>query len=107
MYESSYSASGFWEKLTVLPKKTECSFVKTAITLFVVLTEGDTQPWVKATIVAALGYFIFPLDLIPDFLPCGFTDDIVVMTGVLAELAIFVTPSVQARVIEYMPVDCL
>lgn len=95
MLESSYSATGSWGKLVLLPQKTGCAGIKTALTLFVILTECDTPIWVKTTIVAALGYFIFPFDLIPDFLPGGFIDDIAVMSGALAELTISVNDDVQ------------
>jgi uncharacterized membrane protein YkvA (DUF1232 family) len=48
----------------------------TALTLFYCLQDPDTPKWAKATIAGALGYFILPMDLIPDFLPgAGFTDD--------------------------------
>ena len=36
--------------------------------------------------LAAVLYFISPLDLIPDFLPGGFLDDLAVLTLVLASL---------------------
>ena len=54
MFESSYSATGFWDKLVLLPQRTGCAGIKTALTLYVVLTECDTPIWVKTTIVASL-----------------------------------------------------
>ena len=107
MFESSYSATGFWDKLVLLPQKTGCTGIKTALTLFVILTECDTPVWVKTTIVAALGYFIFPFDLIPDFLPGGFIDDIAVMSGALAKLTTYVNAEVLERVNDYMSSKCL
>lgn len=41
----------------------------------------------KALIVAALGYFILPLDLIPDFIPiAGYGDDAAVLYGLIKKL---------------------
>ncbi|MCY3734572.1 MAG: YkvA family protein, partial [Chloroflexi bacterium] len=48
------------------------------------LQDRDTPQWEKATIVGALGYFIFPADGIPDAIPViGFSDDLVVITAAL------------------------
>ena len=44
-----------------------------------------TPAWARATAYGALGYFILPLDTIPDFLAIvGFTDDIAVLTAAIA-----------------------
>ena len=53
----------------------------------------------KAYIVGALGYFILPIDLIPDgILPViGFTDDIAVMTLVLKLVKDSITLEIKAR----------
>lgn len=41
--------------------------------------------WARARIIAALGYFIFPLDAIPDVVPLtGFSDDLGVLALALA-----------------------
>ena len=49
----------------------------------------DTRtPWkVRATLLGALGYFVLPADMIPDFLAVvGFTDDIAVLTAAIASV---------------------
>lgn len=43
-----------------------------AITLYALLKSSSTPAWAKAAIIGALGYFICPLDAVPDFLPVGF-----------------------------------
>ena len=44
--------------------------------LFYAFKSPETPKSAKLTIAGALGYLIFPLDLIPDFIPLvGFTDD--------------------------------
>lgn len=61
--------------------------VKTLIRLVKawVSREYKAIPW-KSMIaaIAALLYFLDPFDLIPDFLPLGFLDDVFVLTNVLA-----------------------
>jgi uncharacterized membrane protein YkvA (DUF1232 family) len=57
-------------------------------------------------ITGALGYFVLPIDLIPDFLPCGFLDDICAMGLALAEVGEFVTPEIEAEVEERLPERC-
>ena len=65
----------------------------------------------KAYIIGALGYFILPIDLIPDgILPViGFTDDIAVMTLVISMIKDSITPEIKARandrVVEIMGTD--
>ena len=52
--------------------------------------------WAKALIVGVLGYFILPLDAVPDFVPvAGYADDFAAMLLVLLELDTYVTPSME------------
>lgn len=46
------------------------------LAMFFALIDDQTPAWAKTVIISALGYFIMPIDAIPDFLPGGFTDDI-------------------------------
>ncbi|WCY74099.1 YkvA family protein [Pseudomonas aeruginosa] len=51
-------------------------------------TDSDTPTWAKTTIYGALGYFISPIDVIPDITPIvGYTDDIGVLCAALAATA--------------------
>jgi len=55
----------------------------------------------KASIAAALGYFIFPFDFLPDLLPLiGFADDLTVIMFALVQISTSLTPEIrnQARV---------
>lgn len=54
----------------------------------------QTPHRVRMTLLAALAYFIMPLDLIPDFLAvAGFTDDMAVLGAVLATMRSHITPA--------------
>lgn len=52
---------------------------------------------VRAMLLAALAYFILPLDLMPDLLAgIGFTDDITVLVATLAMVRAHITPAHKA-----------
>ena len=107
MPEKQFDESTFWNKLATLPQQAGCKLIKLAITLFVILTAADTPPLTKTIIIAALAYFILPLDVIPDFLPGGFMDDIAVMSGVLAKVESYLDTAMKAKITEYIPERCL
>ena len=56
-----------------------------ALLLYYMLVDEAIDLKSKLTIVAALGYFIFPFDILPDLLPViGFTDDLSVLVFALS-----------------------
>jgi len=53
---------------------------------------------VRMTLLAALGYFVLPLDALPDIMPLlGFTDDAAVIAAALAAVASSITPGHRER----------
>jgi uncharacterized membrane protein YkvA (DUF1232 family) len=61
--------------------------------MFFCMKDNDTPLWAKAKIVTALGYLIWPADLIPDAIPiAGLTDDAVAMAFTLATIASHIKP---------------
>jgi uncharacterized membrane protein YkvA (DUF1232 family) len=72
-----------------------------AILLYLLLRDKETPAWVKASIIGVLGYFVCPIDLIPDFLPFGFTDDLSAVTALLCVLDSYITPEMRQRAKEY------
>lgn len=47
--------------------------------------DEDTPIWAKTTIMGALGYFISPLDAIPDITPfVGYSDDLGILVAAVA-----------------------
>ncbi|MFZ1773130.1 MAG: YkvA family protein [Rhizobiaceae bacterium] len=56
-------------------------------------TDPLTPFTARATLMAALGYFVLPFDAVPDFLVMvGFTDDMAVLTAAIAAIAGNITP---------------
>ena len=84
-----------------------CEVVRAALLLYAVLTDGGAPSWARAAVVAALGYFIWPADAIPDVIPVvGFADDSALMTALLPRLGSVVTPDVRARMESLVPSAC-
>ena len=53
---------------------------------------------VRMTLLAALGYFVLPIDAIPDIMPLlGFTDDAAVIAAAIAAVAGSITPEHRER----------
>jgi len=75
--DSVIVAGGFWKKV----KRTlgQIPFTREATAAYFCARDKATPTYVKATILAALAYFIVPVDLIPDvIIGLGYTDDITV-----------------------------
>ncbi|WLR42392.1 YkvA family protein [Bacillus carboniphilus] len=89
-YAKHFSDSSFWEKIKRFGKKAGVSVVYVALLLYYALQKPTTPLWAKTVIISALGYFIFPLDLLPDLIPGGYTDDFSGLFGALVTVAIFI-----------------
>ncbi|MGA0602231.1 YkvA family protein [Caulobacter sp. KR2-114] len=77
---------GFWPKLKRAAAK--IPFAADALAVWYCARDDETPASAKAMIMAALAYFILPVDAIPDFLPAiGYTDDAAVIAAVLAIVA--------------------
>ena len=75
-YAEKYSESGFFDKVRNTIKSAGLKLIYEALLLFYVTENPNCPLKVKAAIFAALGYFISPLDVIPDFTPLvGYSDD--------------------------------
>ncbi|MGB3495819.1 MAG: YkvA family protein [Elainellaceae cyanobacterium] len=76
-YSSSYSDKSLWKKIKNVAVAAGVGVIEKVLILYYCLNDSDTPTWAKAVIVSALGYFIAPLDAIPDIAPlAGYTDDL-------------------------------
>lgn len=99
-YVSRFSVSGFWQKLQRFAKQAGIKTVYSALLLFYAYRRKDTPSWAKVTITGILGYFLAPIDAIPDLTPIiGYTDDIGWLSLGLVTLASYINSEVrdQAR----------
>ena len=77
-YEEKYNKESFWNKITNVGTKIGIKPLYAALLLYYAIPKVSLVD--KAIIIGSLGYFISPLDVIPDFIPIiGLTDDIAVL----------------------------
>lgn len=75
-YAEKYSESSFFDKIKNTVKSAGLTLIYKALQLYCVTENPNCPKKIKAAIFAALGYFIMPLDVIPDFTPIvGYSDD--------------------------------
>ncbi|MDS7598098.1 YkvA family protein [Agrobacterium tumefaciens] len=73
----------FWPKLKRV--MTRVPFARDAAAAYYCAVDRETPLKAKGIILAALAYFVMPMDAVPDVLAViGFTDDIAVVTAALA-----------------------
>lgn len=73
---------GFWKKLTRVAGK--IPFAEDAAAAWYCARDPKTPLRVKATLMAALAYFVLPTDMVPDFIAgFGFTDDATVLMATI------------------------
>lgn len=93
-----YSESGFWDKLKSLAGKAGRKVAYPSLLLYFVLISRDVPVKYKGIIIGALGYLIFPLDLIPDFIPvAGLTDDLAALLAAVQTVSECVTPEIEQQ----------
>ncbi|WP_084288200.1 YkvA family protein [Paucisalibacillus globulus] len=93
-----YSDDKLWNKISKFAKKAGSSVVYVVLILYYTLQKPEIPVKVKATILGALGYFILPIDLIPDVaFGAGFIDDLGILTAALIQVAVHVDDEVKAK----------
>lgn len=86
-YEKNYSEDNLWKKIGKFAKKAGLEVIYYVLLLYYALQSDKVSKKEKAIIIGALGYFILPIDLIPDFVPvAGFTDDAAALLAVIHTL---------------------
>jgi uncharacterized membrane protein YkvA (DUF1232 family) len=67
-------------------------FSRDLVAAFYCATDSKTPARAKGVLLAALGYFVLPIDIIPDFLVvAGFTDDVAVLAAALKMISVHIT----------------
>ena len=68
------------------------------LVLYYVARDPAVPSGLKLKILGALGYFILPLDFIPDaILGLGFTDDLAALAWALFKIKKFITPEIERK----------
>jgi uncharacterized membrane protein YkvA (DUF1232 family) len=88
--------AGFWKKLRKVAGK--IPFAEDAAAAYFCAVDPRTPSKVKAVLLAALAYFVMPVDVIPDFIAgIGFTDDAAVLAMALSLVAGNITETHRRR----------
>jgi uncharacterized membrane protein YkvA (DUF1232 family) len=74
-FRKFFTESDFWEKIQKVARKAGIKISYAALLLYYVLRSPATPSSDRMKIIGALGYFILPVDLIPDYLPVLFPGD--------------------------------
>lgn len=63
----------------------------------------ETPSWAKNIIIGALGYFLSPIDVIPDLSPfLGYTDDLGILSFGLVTIACYINEEVRSKSVDQL-----
>lgn len=97
-YVKHFSESDFWKKLKNVARKAGLKVVYAALLLIYVVKSPLTSKTDKGKILGALGYFILPIDVVPDWIPlAGYTDDLAALTWAIYSVAKNITPEIKQQ----------
>lgn len=97
-YQKHYSDKGLFDKIGRVFRRVGMKIIYYVLLLFYVVKDSNTSLKDKMIILGALGYFIFPTDLIADFIPfIGFTDDIAAIVACISAVKSNITTAVKEQ----------
>ena len=96
-----FTDSAFWHKVQEFAGKIGRATLTKVMELYHVAMSPDTPMLAKAVALGSLGYFILPLDAIPDYIPVlGWTDDAAAIAAAATALIKNITPAIKAKAVE-------
>ena len=97
-YAQFFNDSKLWKKLKKVAQKAGRKAVYYVLVLYYVARDPAVPSGLKLKILGALGYFILPLDFIPDaILGLGFTDDLAALAWALFKIKKYITPEIERK----------
>jgi len=97
-YRKHFTKEGLANKINKTFGSLGQKMVYTLLLLFNAFKHDNTPAWAKNIIIGALGYFISPIDAIPDLSPfLGYTDDFGIMSFGLVAIACYINDEVRAK----------
>jgi len=97
-YSGHYNENSLQQKLKDFALKAGQQVVYAVLLLYYVMKNPGIPMKKKASIAAALGYFILPLDIVPDLVPLiGYSDDLGVLVFALLQVATSLTPEIRQQ----------
>lgn len=97
-YQRAFSEKALLAKLPRVAKRLGRVGLTQALRLYYVLRRKDLPGKTRAIILGSLGYFILPVDFLPDILPIvGLTDDLGLLVAAFAAAAQYMDDEVKAK----------
>lgn len=97
-YTRHYDDSRLWDKMRHYAQRAGYELLEKALWLYYAAQRPDTPAWARATAYGALGYFILPMDAIPDWLfSVGLTDDLGALALAVATLVDYIDDDVRRQ----------
>lgn len=98
MSQKHYSEEGLWDKVKSVAKKAGMKVIYLALVLYYTVIADTTPANKKGIIYGALGYFILPIDLVPDVIPVvGYSDDMAALVACAAAVAMCITSAIKQQ----------
>ncbi len=95
-YGKNYSDEGLWNKIKGVAKKVGANLIYDVLQLFYVAKNPNVPMKIRAAMVAPLGYFISPVDLIPDLVPVvGYSDDAAVIAMAIGIAHLYINDDIR------------
>jgi uncharacterized membrane protein YkvA (DUF1232 family) len=95
-YKKFFSEQGMWVKIKHFAKQIGVKTIYMVLLMFNAYKRPNTPKWAKNIIIGAIGYFISPIDALPDLTPfLGYTDDLGILGFGLVTIAGYVNNDVR------------
>ncbi|MEK7253830.1 MAG: YkvA family protein [Bacteroidota bacterium] len=97
-YVRHFTENRLLNKLAHFARQAGLKTVYSVLLLFYAFKRKDTPAWAKRIIFGVLGYFIAPIDAIPDLSPIiGYTDDVGMLSFGLVMIAAYINDEVKIK----------
>ena len=97
-YKKYYSENRLFSKIRKYAQKAGTKVIYAILILFYAMKKSEIPMKDKLIVLGALGYFIVPIDSIPDFIPiAGFTDDFGAIMFALIKIARHIDEDVKNK----------
>lgn len=102
-FRNHYSEKSLWKKMGDFALLAGQQVNYAVLLLYYVMVDPKIAIKQRMAIAAALGYFIFPADAIPDITPIiGFSDDLGVLIFALTQIYVHITPEIKEKARQQM-----